>query len=66
MAQSTQLAENVHLSASVTTKLIGITCWKSEGPIVATKSGNADGAKGSWFRIAKHSDKDRTPCRNMP
>ena len=52
MAHGTQLAEDVHLSASVTTELVGINCWKSEEPVGATKSGNADGAKRFWFGTA--------------
>ena len=63
MAHGTQPAEDVHPSASLKTKPMDIACWKSEGPIRAMMSGNADGAKGSWFRIADHRHKDRTPGR---
>lgn len=52
MAHGTQLAEDVHLSARLITELVGISRWKSEEPVVAMKSGNADGAKRFWFGIA--------------
>ena len=37
---------------SVKHEPMGIVRGKSEEPVVAMKSGNADGAKGFWFRIA--------------
>ena len=59
MAHGTQLAEDVHLSASVKPESIGISHWKSEEPVVAMKSGNADGAKRFWFGIVYRCNKDR-------
>lgn len=66
LAYGTQLAEDMHPSASVKTELMGISYWKSEGPVVAMKSGNSDGAKGFWFRIAEQRHRDRTPSRDNP
>jgi len=59
-------AENVGAAASscsprLTTEGQTITAWESEPPIVAMKSGNADGAKG-W----RHSTVDPgTMCQTL-
>lgn len=48
-------------SPRLTTKGPSITAWESEPPIVAMKSGNADGAKG-W----RHSTVDQgTMCQTL-
>ena len=64
LAHGTQLAEDVHSSTSLKAEFVSINRWKSERPIVAMKSGNADGAKRSRFRIVKQGNRNRTPGRS--
>lgn len=61
-------SEAVQPTASLESKLAEIDLWGSEVPIVAKKSGNADGAKGHQFKqddAGRHAP-DPEPGTRMP